>query len=42
MWNPILGSHKGSMVDPRGRYSNSWQQLITQFHGLVTDMPHDT
>jgi hypothetical protein len=34
-------SNKGLKVDPRGRYSNSLQQLITQFHGLVTDMPHD-
>jgi hypothetical protein len=37
----VLGSHNGSMVDLRGHYSNSWQQLITQFHGLVTDMRHD-
>jgi len=29
-------------VDLRGRYSNSWQQLITKFDGLVTDVRHDT
>jgi hypothetical protein len=39
---PAFRLQRGSIVDLRGRYSNSWQQLITQFHGLLTDMPHDT
>jgi hypothetical protein len=37
--NNVPGHH---MVDPGGRYSNSWQQIIAQFRGLVTDMRHDT
>jgi hypothetical protein len=38
----LLGSHKGSMVDPRGRYSNSWQSLVTQLHGLIGHVGLDT
>jgi site-specific DNA recombinase len=34
----LLGSHKGSMVDPRGRYSNSWRNLVAQLQGLIGDM----
>jgi hypothetical protein len=38
----LLGSHKGSMVDPRGRYSNSWQSLVAQLHGLIGHVGLDT
>jgi hypothetical protein len=34
----FLGSHKGSKVDPRGRYPNSWRSLIAQLQGLVVDV----
>jgi hypothetical protein len=33
----FLSSHKGSMVDLRGRYSNSWHSLIVQLHRLIND-----
>jgi site-specific DNA recombinase len=33
----LLGSHKGSMVDPRGCYSNAWQNLVAQLQSLVTN-----
>jgi hypothetical protein len=30
------------MVDPRGRYSNSWQSLVAQLHGLIGHVGLDT
>jgi hypothetical protein len=34
----LLGSHKGSMVVPRGCCSNSLQDLVAQLHGLTDDV----
>jgi len=38
----LLGSHKGSMVDPRGCYSNSLRSLVAQLHHLANDMGPDS
>jgi hypothetical protein len=35
-------SNKGLKVDPRGRYSNSWQSLVAQLHGLIGHVGLDT
>jgi hypothetical protein len=34
--------HKPLKVDPRGRYSNSWQSLVAQLHGLIGHVGLDT
>lgn len=34
----LLSSHEGSMVDPRGCYSNSRQSLEAQLQSLLNDM----